>query len=58
MSGKTPLLGLSLEELKQVVLAYKLPAFTAKQIADWLYKKQVRTIMDMTNLSMKAREIL
>ncbi len=58
MSGKTPLLGLSLEELKQVVLAYKLPAFTAKQIADWLYKKQVRSIMDMTNISIKAREVL
>ena len=58
MSDKISLLGKNLEELKQVVLAYKLPAFTAKQIADWLYKKQVRSIMDMTNLSMKAREIL
>lgn len=58
MNKKTPLLGLSLDELKQVVLAYKLPAFTAKQIADWLYKKQVRSIMEMTNISIKAREIL
>ncbi|MCT4644725.1 MAG: 23S rRNA (adenine(2503)-C(2))-methyltransferase RlmN [Carboxylicivirga sp.] len=36
----------------------KLPAFTAKQIADWLYKKHVTSIDEMTNLSKKARQLL
>jgi 23S rRNA (adenine2503-C2)-methyltransferase len=35
-----------------------LPKFTAKQITDWLYKKQISSIDEMTNLSKKARELL
>ncbi|MBN2635320.1 MAG: 23S rRNA (adenine(2503)-C(2))-methyltransferase RlmN, partial [Prolixibacteraceae bacterium] len=34
------------------------PKFTAKQITDWLYKKQVSSIDEMTNLSKIARELL
>ena len=33
---KKILLGKSLQELKQIAVEYKLPAFTGKQIADWL----------------------
>ena len=55
---KKVLLGKSLHELRQIAVEYKLPAFTGKQIADWLYKKRVRTIDEMTNLSKAAREIL
>ena len=55
---KKILLGMSLQELKQLAVEYKLPAFTGKQIADWLYKKRVTTIDEMTNLSKAAREIL
>lgn len=54
----TPLLGSTLEELKSIVKDFGLPAFTAKQIADWLYKKHVRSIDQMTNLSQKARAAL
>ena len=57
MERKT-LYGKTLTELQAVCTELQLPRFVAKQIADWLYKKQVRSIMDMTNLSMKAREIL
>ncbi len=35
-----------------------LPAFTGKQIADWLYKKHAATIDEMTNLSKAARQLL
>ena len=52
---KIKLLGKNLEELKQVVLEEGLPAFTAKQIAQWLYQKKVRSIDEMTNLSKAAR---
>jgi 23S rRNA (adenine2503-C2)-methyltransferase len=54
----TPLLGSTLEDLKSIVKDFGLPAFTAKQIADWLYKKHVRSIDEMTNLSQKARAAL
>ena len=33
------LFGKTLEELKDIVAESNLPAFTAKQIAQWLYQK-------------------
>ena len=45
------LFGKTLEELKIIVQQHNLPSFNAKQIADWLYKKQVESIDEMTNLS-------
>ncbi|MDR1335767.1 MAG: 23S rRNA (adenine(2503)-C(2))-methyltransferase RlmN [Tannerella sp.] len=52
---KLPLLGLSLAELKDLAATSGLPAFAAKQIADWLYRKQVKSIDGMTNLSVANR---
>ncbi len=52
------LLGLSLTELKDIVKDLGMPAFTAKQICEWLYKKQVKTIEEMTNISKANRERL
>ena len=52
------LFGLTLEQLKTLVLSLGLPAFTATQIAEWLYKKRVGSIAQMTNLSKQAREKL
>jgi 23S rRNA (adenine2503-C2)-methyltransferase len=58
METKTPLFGKTLSELQELVAEYKLPKFTAKQIADWLYKKDITSIDEMSNLSKKARELL
>lgn len=55
---KERLFGKTLEELQSLVLELGLPKFTAKQITDWLYKKQIASIDEMTNLSKKARELL
>lgn len=55
---KTPLIGLTINELKEVVNSLKMPSFTAKQIAEWIYQKKVLTIDDMTNISKKNRLIL
>ena len=55
---KSPLLGKTLEELQTVVLDLGMPKFTAKQIASWLYEKKVMSIDDMTNISLKNRELL
>jgi 23S rRNA (adenine2503-C2)-methyltransferase len=35
-----------------------MPLFTAKQMASWLYDKKVKTIDEMTNLSLKHRTLL
>ncbi len=55
---KRPLLGMTLEELQQVVCANGMPGFSARQIASWLYVKRVDTIDEMTNLSMRHRTAL
>ncbi len=52
---KIKLLGKNLDELKRIVAAEGLPGFTAKQIAQWLYVKKVKSIDEMTNLSKAAR---
>ena len=57
-SQKQPLLGMTLAELKQVVASLGMPSFTAKQIASWMYDKQVAEIDEMTNLSVKNRQLL
>ena len=48
---KTRLIGMTPTELKAVITELGMPAFTAKQIAQWLYEKHVGTIEEMTNLS-------
>ena len=40
MSEKRRLLGMTLDELKEVASEAGLPAYAAKQMADWLYKKK------------------
>ena len=52
---KMKLIGKNLEELKALVAEEGLPGFTARQIAQWLYVKKVRSIEEMTNLSKAAR---
>ncbi len=55
---KEALFGKTLDELQLVCKELGLPKFTAKQMTDWLYKKEVSSIDEMTNLSKKAREAL
>ncbi len=58
VSNKQKLFGKTLSELQTIVADLKLPKFTAKQIANWLYQKHIRSIDDMTNISLKNRELL
>lgn len=55
---KEKLYGKTLSELIAVTKRIGLPGFAAKQVSDWLYKKEVDSIEGMTNLSKKARELL
>jgi len=58
MQTKNNLFGLTSGQLKDVVLSIGLPAFTATQLTEWLYKKRVYDFDAMTNLSKQAREKL
>ncbi|RHJ85483.1 23S rRNA (adenine(2503)-C(2))-methyltransferase RlmN [Parabacteroides sp. AM08-6] len=58
MSEKRRLLGMTLEELKEVAAEAGLPGYAAKQIADWLYKKKVASISAMTNIASSKRALL
>lgn len=55
---KTPLLGMTLSELGDVAQENNLPPYAAKQMSDWLYLRRVRTIGEMTNLSLASRREL
>jgi 23S rRNA (adenine2503-C2)-methyltransferase len=52
------LFGKTLDELTTLAVELGLPKFTGKQLAEWLYKKDVTSIDEMTNLSKKSRELL
>lgn len=45
-------------QIKEAVTAAGMPAFTAGQITDWIYRKRVRRIEDMTNISLNNRNRL
>lgn len=54
-SSKKILLGMTAGELKELVNGLGMPAFTAGQIARWLYTRHVKSISEMTNLSKANR---
>ncbi|SMO66082.1 23S rRNA m(2)A-2503 methyltransferase [Saccharicrinis carchari] len=56
--GKEALFGKTLSELQGICKELGFPGFTAKQMADWLYKKKINGIDDMLNISKKNRDIL
>ena len=49
---------MTLDELKDVAASVGLPKYAATQIADWLYKKNVREIAGMTNIALVKRSQL
>lgn len=58
MDNKTPLYGKTPAELQEIVLGLGMPRFTAGQIAAWMYKKGASGISEMTDISVKNRELL
>ena len=49
---------MTLAEINECVTELNLPKFTGKQIADWVYQKRVKSIDEMTNISLKNRQII
>lgn len=58
MNQKEYLLGMTLQEITESVTALGLPKFAGKQVADWVYSKKVKSIDEMTNISLKNREAI
>ena len=52
------LLGKTLSEIQDITKELGMPKFSAKQIAQWIYEKRVRSIEDMTNISKTHRALL
>jgi 23S rRNA (adenine2503-C2)-methyltransferase len=55
---KDLLLGNTLADLKLIVNKLELPGFVAEQLAYWLYKTNIQSFDEMTNVSKKARTLL
>lgn len=56
--SKEPLFGKNLKQIQEITEKMGMPRFAAKQITDWLYKKDIQHIDEMSNLSKKNRESL
>lgn len=57
-SSKIILSGKSQEELKILAKALNMPVFVGKQLSDWLYKKDICSFSEMSNISSVNRHIL
>ncbi|MBU1821208.1 MAG: 23S rRNA (adenine(2503)-C(2))-methyltransferase RlmN [Bacteroidetes bacterium] len=55
---KSDIRKLSVEQLKSWLAERQEPAFRAKQIDEWLWKKSAHSFADMTNLSLALRQLL
>ena len=56
--SKKNILSYSYENLEKELLELDFKKFNAKQIFEWLHKKITRKFDEMTNISLKQREIL
>ena len=52
---RTPLVGMTLSQLQQVVTSLGMPRFTAKQLAEWLYVHRAKSFDEMNNISKANR---
>lgn len=55
MSTKTDIRKLELDEIKEKLVSFNQPAFRAKQIYEWIWKKQATSFEQMTNLPIDLR---
>jgi 23S rRNA (adenine2503-C2)-methyltransferase len=49
---------LTLDELKDIFIKKRQPAFRGQQVYEWLWKKSAVDFEEMTNLSKALREIM
>ncbi len=56
--GKEILLGKKLPELQEIIRNAGFPSYTALQIAHWMYKKDIQSFDEMSNISKRIRAFL
>lgn len=56
--SRTEIYGKTLQELKDLVVAWNMPKYMGKQLAEWLYQQKVYNFSEMTNISKKNRTAL
>lgn len=57
-SNKAVILGMTLEEINNVINDFNLPRYTAREIALWIYRRGAVTFDEMTNISKNVRKLL
>ncbi len=57
-AGRIPLIGLNMNELKEVLALHSLPAFRAKQVWHWIYHRGVKDFEAMGNLPKDMKVLL
>ena len=50
MTGKTPITGLTKEELESKIVEFGEPRYRAGQVMEWVFTKRIKTFSEMTNL--------
>lgn len=55
---KTPLIGLTENELQDVAIKLGMPKFIGRQLAQWLYEKRAVSFDEMANISKKNKALL
>ncbi|MBU1044695.1 MAG: 23S rRNA (adenine(2503)-C(2))-methyltransferase RlmN [Candidatus Omnitrophica bacterium] len=55
---KNVIIGFLPDEVKQLLVSFKQPAYRAKQLLEWIYKKKVISFGEMTNLSKDFKQLL
>ncbi len=55
MESKENIIGKTFDEIRKIVKDRQLPEYAAKQITDWLYKKNISSIDEMSNLPKQFR---
>jgi 23S rRNA (adenine2503-C2)-methyltransferase len=55
---KEKLFGRTLEDFLNLASALGMPSYTGKQLSEWIYRKEINGFGEMTNLSLKTRELL
>ena len=55
---KLNIFGLFVSDISDIIKSFNIESYRAKQIAEWMYKKNVTSFSEMTNLPLKIRETL
>lgn len=58
MTTREDIFGKTLGEIRSIAEELKLPSYAARQISDWLYRKEAHSFDEMSNLSKDVRKTL